>query len=330
MLTWWGKRYQRDGLILDGALYPPPGELVAVAPGRLLHVHQQGTGAATVVLESGIAASSLSWRTVDHRLTDFATVYSYDRAGFGWSPYHPGPKVARALVEDMRAALAAVGAPTPRILVGHSFGGLLMRLYAGMYPEEVAGVVLVDALSPEEWHPLDARRQLVLRRGAAIARRAAWMADHGLVRLALRSLERGRKTLPRLFALFGGPGLEGQATRLFSQLRKLPPSTWPIIRAHWCRPEGFLTMAEYLADLPASCLQATIAPGLEDLPLIVLAAEKGHPGHQGRQARLAKLSRRGDYRMIEGTGHWLMLDAPTAVVEAVAEIAALRGLATAV
>lgn len=318
MLTWLGKRYQRDGLIVDDVLFPAPGELVGGA--RKLHVHKQGSGAATVVLEAGIAASSLSWRSVDAKIAEFATVYSYDRAGFGWSPQHGGQKVARALVEELREALEAVGAPKPRVLVGHSFGGLMMRLYAAMYPEEVAGVVLVDALAPEEWFPLDARREMVLRRGAALARRAHWMAERGMVRFALKSFERGRRTLPRLFALFGGTGMEGQAARLFSQLRKLPVETWPVIRAHWSRAEGFQTMAEYLAELPASCMQASIAPGLGDLPLIVLAAEHGNPGHQGRQARLAKLSTRGDYRMVEGTGHWLMLDAPGVVVEAVREV----------
>lgn len=92
------QRYERDGLIMDEVLYPPPGQLVDIG-GCKLHVHKQGTGPTIVILESGLAASSLSWSKVDTLIAKFATVYSYDRAGFGWSPYHPGPKVARELLK---------------------------------------------------------------------------------------------------------------------------------------------------------------------------------------------------------------------------------------
>jgi len=313
------KNYERDGLALDAILYPPPGTHVDLG-GRKLHVQKQGTTGPPVVLEAGIAASSLSWRLVDSEIAKFATVYSYDRAGFGWSPYSNRPKVARDLIEEMRLALSLAGAPTPRIVVGHSFGGMMMRMYAAMYPEEVAGVVLVDSLPPEEWFPLDERRTQMLRRAVQLTNRGAWLAQHGIVRFALRSLEGGNQTIPKLFSFLSGAGSVGVTQRLTGQIQKFPTAVQGQIRAHWSRTSSFVTMAEYLAELPASCAQAMVCPNLGDTPLIVLSAEKGNPGHQGRQAKLAKLSTRGDFRMVHGTTHWIMLDEPGAVVEAVRDL----------
>ncbi len=319
MLSRYTRGYERRGLARDAALYPPPGQLVDIG-GRILHVQKQGEGAATVVLEAGLAATSLSWKLVDKAMAEFATVYSYDRAGLGWSPYNARPKIARDLVEEMRLAMAAAGAATPRIVVGHSFGGMLMRMYAAMYPEEVSGVVLVDALSPEEWFPLTEQRTITLRRAAQLASRGAWLAEHGVVRYALTAVERGRWLVPKLLSLFSGAGGMGVAQRITGPIEKLPIDVRLRVKAHWSRSTSFRTMTEYLADLPASSAQAQLCPDLGDKPLIVVSAEHGQPGHPGQQAKLAKLSRRGDFRMIAGTGHWLMLDAPEAVIEAVRDM----------
>jgi pimeloyl-ACP methyl ester carboxylesterase len=313
------KRYERDGLTIDAMLYPPPGELIDLG-GRALHVQKQGSSGPPVILEAGIAASSLSWRLIDAEIAKFATVYSYDRAGFGWSPYGDRPKVARELVEEMRLVMQRAGVPTPRYVVGHSFGGMMMRMYAGMYPNEVAGVVLVDALPPEEWFPLDLRKTHTLRRAVQLTQRGAWLAQHGVVRFALRSLERGNQIIPKLFSFLSGAGGIGVTQRVAGQIQKFPTAIQGQIRAHWSRSSSFHTMAEYLSELPASCAQAMVCPDLGDTPLIVLSAEQGHPGHQGRQAKLAKLSSRGDFRMIPGTTHWIMLDAPEAVIDAVRDL----------
>lgn len=320
MVTKLARRYERDGQIFDSVLYPAPGELFDIG-GRKIHIQKQGDSGPPVILEAGIAASILSWRLVDHEISKFATVYSYDRAGLGWSPANDHPKVARELVEEMRLAMQAAGVPTPRIVVGHSFGGMMMRMYAAMYPEEVSGVVLVDALPAEEWFPLDERRTMILRRAVRLTRRGIWLARHGVVRFSLRALERGNQALPKFLSFLSGGSRVGLTQRVTTQIQKFPAAIRGQIRAHWSRPSSFLTMTEYLADLPASCAQAMICPDLGDMPLIVLSAEHGQPGHQGRQAKLAKLSSRGDFRVIAGSTHWLMLDAPQAIIEAVREIA---------
>ena len=320
MVTKLVRRYEREGQIFDAVLYPAPGEFFDVG-GRKLHIQKQGDSGPPVILEAGIAATILSWRLVDHEIAKFATVYSYDRGGLGWSPANDRPKIARELVEEMRLAMQAAGVPFPRIVVGHSFGGMMMRMYAAMYPEEVSGVVLVDALPAEEWFPLDERRTTMLRRAVNLTRRGVWLAEHGVVRFSLRALEGGNQSIPRLFSFLSGGGSVGLTQRVTTQIQKFPHAIRGQIRAHWSRPSSFLTMAEYLADLPASCAQAMVCPDLGDTPLIVLSAEHGQPGHQGRQAKLAKLSSRGDFRVIADSTHWLMLDAPEAIIEAVRELA---------
>lgn len=313
------RNYERTGLAADSLLYPPPGVLIDIG-GRQLHIQKQGHGPHTVVLEAGIAASSLSWCLVDFQIASFATVYSYDRAGFGWSPYNPRPKIARDLIEEMRLGLKAAGAPNPRIVVGHSFGGMLMRMYAAMYPQEVSGVVLVDALSPDDWFPLTDRRTSILRRAAQLSRRGIWLAEHGVVRYALTAVERGNRIIPKILSHFSGAGGMGVHQKIAGQIHKLPLDIRLQVRAHWSRASAFRAMSEYLADLPASSAQAQICPDLGDTPLIVLAAEHGEPGHLGAQAKLARLSTRGDFRVVPGAGHWILLDEPQAVIDAVRDL----------
>ncbi len=315
-----GRRYERDGQVMDEALHPPPGEFVN-AEGHRYHVRKLGQSGPAVIFEAGIGATSISWTLVDKRVAEFARVYNYDRAGYGWSPANQRPKVARDLMEQMRAVMNAAGAPLPRILVGHSFGGMMMRLYAAAYPEEVAGIVMVDALSPDEWFPLDFRRTLMLRRGVQLSRRGAWLAQRGIVRYALSKLEKGDSKWPRMFSWLGGASGVGVQKRIAHQIQKLPVDQWGPVRCHWSKATSFETLAAHLAELPASCAQARLVQSIGDLPLVVLSAEVGTPaGHLGRQAALAKLSTRGDFRQIPGATHWLMLDAPDAVVDAVRDI----------
>ncbi len=313
------RRYERKGLQRDASLFPAPGFFVEI-DGRPVHVYKRGASGPPVIFEAGIAASSLSWRLVEDEISRFATFYSYDRAGFGWSPPSPGQKVARELVEEMRRVMAAAEVPLPRYVVGHSFGGMMMRMYAAMYPEEVAGVLLVDALPPEEWFPADDRRLRTLNRAVELTRRGIALAHHGVVRFALTHLEQGNQTIPKILSFLSGASSASVTDRVTGQIRKFPRPVQQQIRAHWSRASSFATMAEYLVDLPASCAQALLCPDLDDKPLIVLSAEQGRPGHQGRQAKLARLSSRGDFRMIPATTHWIMLDDPGSVVEALRDL----------
>src|SRR5271154_2439451 len=126
---------------MTSAKIPPPGRLVDI-DGHRIHVDVRGQGAPVVVLEAGIAASSLSWCLVQKRVAEFTTVVSYDRAGFGWSELASHRCSAIDSANDLAQLLERAGLPGPFVLVGHSFGGLIARVFEERYPDRVAGLVL--------------------------------------------------------------------------------------------------------------------------------------------------------------------------------------------
>ena len=102
-------------------------------------------------LESALGGSSLSWALVRSDVAKFTCACSYDRAGIGWSDADPMPRTAQRIVNELHTLLTNARTKGPYVLVGHSFGGLAVRLYAAQYPEEVVGMVLVDPTHPGQW-----------------------------------------------------------------------------------------------------------------------------------------------------------------------------------
>ncbi|WP_410769530.1 alpha/beta fold hydrolase [Fontibacillus sp. BL9] len=128
--------------------YPPPGKL-ADAGGYNLHLVKAGTGSPTILLEAGSGETSLSWRQIPDELAEFATVVSYDRAGYAWSEAANTERTGENIVRELHTALEKEGIQGPYLLVGHSLGGMYARLFAETYRDEVAGLVLIDA-RPED------------------------------------------------------------------------------------------------------------------------------------------------------------------------------------
>jgi len=134
---------------IDEQRFPPIGKLVDIG-GYKLHMHMTGSGKGpTVVLDSGLGCNCLDWALVQPKLSQFARVVSYDRAGYGWSEESPLPRTSHNIATELHTLLQTAGVPGPYLLVGHSFGGLNLRVFAQQYPDEVAGVVLVDAAHEE-------------------------------------------------------------------------------------------------------------------------------------------------------------------------------------
>ena len=131
------------------ARYPAPGQLVDMG-GYRMHISCQGEGSPTVILEAGGGDSSLIWALVQPQVAKITRVCAYDRAGFGWSDLSPKPRTAQNIVEELHILLVKSGITGPYILVGHSMGGMIIRLYAHQYPDEVAGMVLVDSVHEEQ------------------------------------------------------------------------------------------------------------------------------------------------------------------------------------
>jgi pimeloyl-ACP methyl ester carboxylesterase len=131
---------------------PPPGQLVDVGGYRLhLLVMGEGQPGPTVILDSGMVSFSSNWGWVQPEVAKVAPVVAYDRAGLGWSDPGPKPRDAEQSARELHTALERVGIAGPFVLAGHSYGGLAVRSFAALYPDEVAGVVLVDGSHPDQW-----------------------------------------------------------------------------------------------------------------------------------------------------------------------------------
>src|SRR5215217_6081841 len=138
-----GAIYQAIATELAERAYPPPGEMVDVG-GYRLHINCVGQGSPTVVLDAGSGGFSAQWVRVQREVSGSIRVCAYDRAGMGWSEMGPEPRDAKQISGELHTLLSKAGIEGPYVLVGHSLGGLNMQTYAARYPDEVAGVALVD------------------------------------------------------------------------------------------------------------------------------------------------------------------------------------------
>ena len=154
--------YESSARGRDAKLYCPPGKLVDIGAHRL-HISCAGQGSPTVVLEHGHQASYLDWYLVQPDIARFSRVCSYDRAGYGWSDLSPVPRVPSVMAEEMHTLLRAAGEAPPYILVGHSFGSFDAVMFAHKFPNEAAGVVLVDGSHPDAVRPFLLREKVWLR-----------------------------------------------------------------------------------------------------------------------------------------------------------------------
>lgn len=298
-----GMSYQAAGTHFDAQRSPEPGQLVD-AGGMRLMIHCTGTGSPTVILESGLGDGAGEWRRVQPEIARHARVCSYDRAGYGGSDPGQMPRTSARIAEELHALLQNAGERPPYVLVGHSFGGYNVRVYNGRYPDEVAGMVLVDAtqedqyrLLPRAWLRIGEEQ---LQRYQRQARWAPVFIDMGVARLMLRS--------------------RGQLTE----------NSYRILQAKYVKAR-----ASELENIQVSAGEARQAGDLGYKPLIVLSAGKNSDEalrgglSEGDfrefqrvwvdvlQVRLAGLSRRGERIVVGDSGHDIPGERPEAIVSAV-------------
>lgn len=286
--------------------------------GHRLHLYELGSGSPAVVLESGISASSLNWRAVQSEVAKFARVCSYDRAGLGWSELCNQPCTPSALAAQLRVLLSQAGIPGPYILVGHSFGGLVVRSFAERYRDETAGLVLVDPLDPAEWTPLTTQQKRIIAHGVSLSRRGALTARIGLVRFCLSLLLSGKNLVPRLAAKAWSGRASEVTDRIAGQVRKMPAETWPLVAAHWKQPKCFEGMARHFESLAESIQEMADVPPLT-VPVTMLSGKlNDHPTDPREYA--ARISNDAKLIVAEQSGHWIQLDEPQLVVRSILEL----------
>jgi pimeloyl-ACP methyl ester carboxylesterase len=305
-----GAIYQAIATELAERAYPPPGEMVDVG-GYSLHINCVGQGSPTVVLDGGSGEWSAQWVRVQREVSDTTRVCAYDRAGMGWSEMGPDPRDAKQVTSELHTLLSKAGIEGPYVLVGHSFGGMYMQTYAARYPDEVAGVALIDSSTEpdqfshqpearESYEPQEQRFAVVpqlVRLGASL------LARLGVVRL-LSKLDPASPELPY---------------QQRAQIDALTPSTRQVT-----------TYAlEFLAPTQTRRLGS-----LGNKPLAVITAGTQEPSWLKRQDELATLSSNSIHRVVKGATHTSVMydrsDAQAtsaAIVEVVAAVRNDRPLA---
>jgi len=285
-----------------------------------LHLIDKGANGPAVIFESGISATCLNWTRVREEVQEFARACTYDRAWLGWSDQASSPRSLAAIVEELHALLTAAEIAPPYILTGHSFGGLVVRAYASRYPDRVEGLVLVDPVSAGEWSNPSAAQTRMLRLGVKLAKRGAVLARIGVVRASLALLMAGGRLVPQAIARLSSGRGESVISRLVGEVRKMPPETWPMVRAHWCLPKSFLGLAAYLESLPGCAGEAAGFQVTDTIPITVLSAANSTPEQLEEHRALARRSPRGRHTVAPKSGHWIQLDEPELVVQAIREM----------
>jgi pimeloyl-ACP methyl ester carboxylesterase len=294
----------------------PPGRLISVA-GFRLHVHALGERRPAVVFDAALGGSSISWTFVHAPVSTFARAIVYDRAGFGWSEAGPLPRTAGRVADELRVLLARAGEPPPYLLVGHSFGGLVMRIFATRYGQDVAGLVLVDPAHPEDWVTPAPKEQARIDRGVRLCRQGAVAARLGLTHLVSALVGLGAiGPARRLADAISRGGIGGDVDWLLAPLWKLPPAARRPLRSFWTRSKFYEALGSQIAHMPDSARETLDAArdGYGDLPLVTISMTDPGDHRLRQQEALARLSTRGRHVIASHSGHWIPLDEPELIV----------------
>ena len=315
-----GAAYQRIETEREAKLYPPPGRMIDVG-GHRLHINIQGASPAnqqqpTVVFDSGLGATSTSWRMVAPEIAKHTLVVTYDRAGAGWSDPSPIPRTARQNMSELRTLLQRANVPPPYLFVAHSYGAYNCRLYTSLYPEEVAGLVMVDGIHPQEWLEPTETEERNRRFGIRLCRRGERGAHLGIARLYLEGVIAGLLglTQPAFGIITSGATVVGK--RIVEGLSKLPRDLQPVILSHWSRPSYFASTRSQMEHIRESAQQVQDAPLPKDLPIVALVPSNATPERLAGSKAFAASSPQGRHIVVENSTHFLQLDNPAAVVEA--------------
>ena len=277
-------------LVRDHNSYPAPGRIFEVA-GHRMHLDCRGQGGPTVVLFNGLGEFSGSWARITDEVDTTTRVCAYDRPGQGWSDEVSTPQDGVAAAQDLRQLLAAAGEEAPYVLVGHSTGGTYALTYAARYPEQVAGMVLLDSSSPEQFTVVTkyAGQYPLMRRGLALFPTVA------------------RLGVNRALATSGLPGDAGDVARVMTTT-----------------PRAFRNGRDEVSMIPEVFEQAQALTTLQDRPLVVLTASENltNPGWIAAQDKLAALSTDHLHRTVEASHEGLVQDGPGATesVRAIAQV----------
>ena len=302
-----GAIYQARASTADRAKFPPPGELVQVADKRM-HIHCQGEGSPTAILDAGTGGWSIAWSNIMPELAQETRVCSYDRAGLGWSDPADDARTPQDIASDLKALLDAASIESPYIITGFSYTGLSARVFSFHNPDEVVGLVLVDPTTEFDNELMDDELMRQQRSAVGIYQGFGLAARLGLVR--------------------------------FLDPREMAPYA-PFIPEDAVEPDiyyGFLSeplwwqtsQKEFMSRLSDDVLGSMKSDGaIRDIPTVVIGSEiidEGfealQEGHRNHLRDIASRSSQGEFVLAEGSSHEVPRDRPDVVIEAIKRVIA--------
>lgn len=285
----------------------PPGELIDVG-GYRLHINCQGDKKAdvpAVIFESGIWCCSLDWQLIQPEIAKITQTISYDRAGYGWSEEGPRPRTFEQNVQELKILLNKKGIHPPYIMVGHSSGGSIVLQYQRSYPEDVAGLILVDTLVEQP-------------KLSGLARLINTLATRCLGYLSYVGVLRCLTKLSSPISL--NPGWTPEKQNIYLSAHRLKPRSFFTYLEEW---DGFESSFEALNKESADVKEKpiTVICRGNETPLIPwLSKERNdemYKHHFELQKRLLHRSKFSELRIAKNSGHMIQLDKPEAIIEAV-------------
>lgn len=316
-----GYSYQRRTTAADFERVPPPGERVDVG-GYSLHINCTGEGSGpTVVVDAGAGDFSTSWTGIQREVEKSARICTYDRAGYGWSDVSPQPRTATQMSKELHQLLVNAKVEPPYILVGHSLGGMTVRVFADLYPDEVAGMVLVDAGHEDQLERLPRESLKLYQQQQSYFSVMGFMSRFGILRM-IGSFSKGRDFAP-------------------PQVAKMPKDVQSVYLMMISHPSFFDTMLAELRALPEISTEVRATGKLGDMPLFILSADTpdeaalksiglgdGFPAAELQrtfnelQNEFEALSTNSTHLIVKDSTHAINLDQPAVVVKAILDLVA--------
>ena len=314
-----------------GQQYVKPHQLIDVGRGRKINLFCMGNGPATVLFDSGLSDWSNTWVLIQPEIAKKARACSYDRAGMGYSDPAPGARTPRAIVDDMHAMLEGAKIAGPVVLVGHSLGGFNVKLYSALYPDNVAGIVLVD---PSEERLYERGRDgFRAKYGAAMASKSE-LFDNDILNMLMEK-----------FSSCAATAAQGDLDPASDRYKKCTdPVRTPLgpdilaerpriqkTAAYQSTQANELANSVFVNRSGDGVYAGLFTPAMfGDKPMIVLTSSKYDKADPASVAdhelmvsihrQTAGLSRRGTQRDVEGSGHNIQVEKPQAIIDAVNEV----------
>jgi pimeloyl-ACP methyl ester carboxylesterase len=296
-LLFTGALYQFAATGMDERNYQPPGQLIDVG-GYRLHLNCTGEGTSTVVMDAGLGGGVLDWSAVQPEVSKFARVCTYDRAGMGWSEKGILPRTSQQIATELHTLLGNAGIQGPFILVGHSIAGVNMQLYANRYPDEVAGVILVDSSHENQLSRPE------FRIPSFIPLLTKTLSPFGVGRL----INFASAPNPNL-----SPEIDSERNAIYSHTGNMH------------------TIADEMSMIPDSLDQLRASPmKFGDKPLIVISrgekvdsseeTTRTEDAWRDLQTHLVSRSTKGKQIIAEKSGHYIHFDQPELVIDAIHQV----------